>query len=68
MDEILTITDEEAIDTAVEVSAAIGMLVGISTGANVAAARQLAKRYGQDKNIMTISPDGGEKYLSMVEY
>lgn len=68
VDEILTITDEEAIDTAVEVSAAIGMLVGISTGANVAAARQLAKRYGQDKNIMTISPDGGEKYLSMVKY
>lgn len=68
VDEIITVTDEEAIDTAVEVSAKIGMLVGISTGANVAAARKLSEKYGSSKNILTISPDGGEKYMSVVKY
>ena len=68
VDEILTISDEEAIDTAVEVSAKTGILVGISTGANVAAARKLAEKYGNNKKIMTVSPDGGEKYMSMVKY
>ena len=67
-DEIITVTDEEAIDIAVEVSAKIGMLIGISSGANVAAARKLAQKYGYDKKILTISPDGGEKYLSVVKY
>lgn len=68
VDEILTVTDEEAIDTAVEVSAKTGILVGISTGANVKAARKLAEKYGTNKKILTISPDGGEKYMSMVKY
>jgi cysteine synthase A len=68
VDEILTVTDEEAIDTAVEVSGKTGILVGISTGANVAAARRLAQKYGNKKKILTISPDGGEKYMSMVKY
>ena len=68
VDEILTVTDEEAIDTAVEVSAKTGILVGISTGANVAAARKLSDKYGRNKKILTISPDGGEKYMSMVKY
>lgn len=68
VDEVITITDEEAIDTAVEVSSKTGILVGISTGANVAAARKLANKYGKNKKILTISPDGGEKYMSMVKY
>lgn len=68
VDEIITITDEEAIDAAVEVSAKIGILIGISSGANVAAARKLAQKYGTNKKILTISPDGGEKYLSMIKY
>jgi cysteine synthase A len=68
VDDILTVTDEEAIDTAVEVSAKTGILVGISTGANVAAARKMAVKYGSNKKILTISPDGGEKYMSMVKY
>lgn len=68
VDEIITITDEEALETTVEVSGKIGMLVGISTGANVAAARKLAEKYGKEKKILTISPDGGEKYFSMVKY
>jgi cysteine synthase A len=68
VDEIFTVTDEEAIDTAVEVSTKTGILVGISTGANVAAARKLAQKFGNNKKIVTVSPDGGEKYLSMVKY
>lgn len=68
VDEILTVSDEEAIDTAVELSTKTGILVGISTGANVAAARKLALKYGSNKKILTVSPDGGEKYLSMVKY
>ncbi|WP_313165699.1 cysteine synthase A [Sedimentibacter sp.] len=68
VDEILMITEEEAIDTAVEVSAKTGILVGISSGANVAAARKLAAKYGNNKKILTVAPDGGEKYLSMVKY
>lgn len=68
VNEVLTVTDEEAIDTAVEVSAKIGILIGISSGANIAAARKLAKKYGNNKKILTISPDGGEKYLSLVKY
>ena len=68
VDEIVTITDEEAIDTAVEVSAKIGMLIGISSGANIASARKLAQKYGNNKKILTIAPDGGEKYLSVVKY
>lgn len=68
VDEILTVSDEEAIDTTVEVSAKTGILVGISTGANVAAARKLSEKYGKNKKIFTISPDGGEKYMSVVKY
>lgn len=68
VDEIITVTDEEAIDAAVEVSAKIGMLIGISSGANVAVARKLAQKYGNNKKILTIAPDGGEKYLSVVKY
>lgn len=68
VDEIITVTDEEAIDTAIEVSAKTGVLVGISTGANVVAARKMAEKHGKNKKIVTISPDGGEKYMSMVKY
>ena len=66
--DILRVSDEEAENTAVEVSKLIGMLVGISTGANVCAARKLAQKYGSGKKIVTISPDGGEKYLSILNY
>lgn len=68
VDEILTISDEEAMAATVEVSTKLGILIGISTGANVAAARKLADRHGADKKILTIAPDGGEKYFSMIKY
>ena len=39
--------------------------MGISSGANIAAAYQVAKRLGKGKTVVTIAPDGGEKYLSI---
>jgi len=66
--DIIRVSDEDAENTAIEVSKLTGMLVGISTGANVYASRVIAKKYGPDKKIVTISPDGGEKYLSMINY
>jgi len=66
--DIIRVSDEDAENTALEVSKLTGMLVGISTGANVYASRVIAKKYGPDKKIVTISPDGGEKYLSMINY
>mgnify|MGYP000999263785 CR=1 FL=1 len=68
VDDIITISDEEAMDTAIEISAKTGILVGISTGCNIAAARKLAQKYGANKKILTISPDGGEKYMSVLNY
>lgn len=68
VDEIITVTDEEAIETTIEISSKIGILIGISSGANLAAARKLSQKYGNEKKILTISPDGGEKYLSIIKY
>lgn len=67
-DETIKITNDEAEDTAIEISFKTGILIGISSGANIAAARKLAEKYGNDKKIVTISPDGGEKYLSTKIY
>ena len=65
VDEIIKISTEEAIDFAKKLSQYFGLFVGISTGANIAAAYQLAKKLGKGKTIVTVSPDGGEKYLSI---
>ncbi len=62
VDEVLEVTDEEAIDTTRQLGRDLGLLVGISSGANVWAARQLAKRI--KGNIATILPDRAERYFS----
>lgn len=64
-DEIITVTDEDAFEYARIVAKKEGFLVGISSGAAVWAAVQVAKRpENKDKNIVTIIPDSGEKYLT----
>lgn len=68
IDEIIQITDEEAFDIAKRLAKEEGILVGISTGANVAAAIKIAKKLGKGKKVVTVAPDGGEKYISMGIY
>lgn len=62
VDEVIEVTDDEAIETARELGRCHGMLVGISSGANVWAARQLAQRI--KGNVTTILPDRAERYFS----
>ncbi len=64
-DEIIAVTDEEAFETGRELAANDGLLVGISSGAAVAAARRLAERpENEGKVIVAILPDTGERCLS----
>jgi cysteine synthase len=66
VDEVLTVTDAEALETARWLARRAGVLAGISSGAAVHAARCLARRPGNaGKVIVTIAPDTGERYLSM---
>ena len=65
VDEIVKISSEEAVEYAKKASHDFGLFVGISSGANIAAAYQIAKKVGKGKIVVTIAPDGGEKYLSV---
>ena len=64
IDEIIKISDEEAFIFCKELSLKNGLFLGISSGANVAAAYKVAKKLGKGKKVVTVSPDGAEKYLS----
>lgn len=63
-DEVRTVENEEAFDVARRLAAVEGLLVGISTGANVHIALQVAKELGRGKRVLTVSPSNGERYLS----
>ena len=65
VDEVITVTDEDAFDYARAVAKSDGLLVGISSGAVIYAATELAKRpENKGKNIVALLPDTGERYLS----
>ncbi|EJO5347972.1 cysteine synthase A [Clostridium botulinum] len=64
VDEVMTITDEESYEYARKFGAEEGILVGISSGANIATAIKIAKKLGKGKKVVTVAPDGGEKYIS----
>ena len=63
-DEIYITTDAEAIDTSKRLAREEGLMCGISSGTNVAAALKLAKKLGEGKTVVTILPDTAERYFS----
>jgi cysteine synthase len=68
IDRVITVTDDEAYQTAKQLSKKEGLLVGISAGANVFAAQKVADELGQGKNVVTILCDTGERYISIEKY
>lgn len=62
--DIYIVKDEEAIQTAKDLAAKEGLMCGISSGTNVAAALQLAKKLGPGKTVVTVLPDTAERYFS----
>ncbi len=65
-EDICVISDEEALETSRRLAREEGLLCGISSGSNVAAALRLAKKLGEGKTVVTILPDTGERYFSTV--
>ena len=65
VDEILKVKDEDAFKTAKAFAEIEGVLIGISSGAAIFAAIEVAKKLGKGKKVLAIAPDGGEKYISM---
>ncbi|GGI62484.1 cysteine synthase A [Limosilactobacillus caviae] len=63
-DGILEVKSDDAIATAREVAHQEGILVGISAGANIKGAIEVAKKLGKGKKVITVAPDGGDRYLS----
>ena len=63
-DDIYIVTDEEAISTAQRLAREEGLLCGISSGTNVAAAIKLAEKLGTGKTVVTVLPDTAERYFS----
>jgi cysteine synthase len=64
VDEVIAIDDEEAFAAVRELARTEGLLGGGSAGCNVAAARKLARRLGPGKRVVTLIPDGAERYMS----
>ena len=63
-DDIYVVTDEEALSTAKRLAREEGLMVGISSGTNVAAALKLAEKLGKGKTVVTVLPDTAERYFS----
>lgn len=63
-DDVCVIKDEEALQTAKDLASKEGIVCGISSGTNVAAAIKLAKKLGKGKTVVTVLPDTAERYFS----
>ncbi|MFR1114079.1 MAG: pyridoxal-phosphate dependent enzyme, partial [Blautia sp.] len=63
-DSIYIVSDEEALRTAKDLARKEGLMCGISSGTNVAAALRLARMLGKGKTVVTILPDTAERYFS----
>lgn len=63
-DDICIISDEEALQTSRDLAKKEGLMCGISSGTNVAAALKLAKKLGKGKTVVTVLPDTAERYFS----
>jgi cysteine synthase A len=68
LDQVITVTDDEAYQTAKLLAKKEGLLVGISAGANVFAAQKVADELGPGRNVVTILCDTGERYISIEKY
>lgn len=68
IDEVIQIKSKDAIKMAVKLVKEEGLLAGISSGANVLAALQMAKKINQNQTIVTVLPDRGERYLCSEMY
>ncbi len=64
-DELIAVTDEEAYAMTSRLTKEEGLLVGVSSGANVVASLQVAAKLGAGKRVVTMLPDTGERYLSV---
>lgn len=64
IDEVITVTDDDAIRTTRELASIQGCLVGTSSGANVWSAMELAKKLGPGSRVVTVLPDRAERYFS----
>lgn len=63
-DEVIQVENEASFETAREIARTEGVLVGISTGAAIFAAQQVARKLGPGRNVIVINPSNGERYLS----
>jgi cysteine synthase A len=68
VDRIVQTTEEDAFETAKRSAKEEGIFIGISAGANVWAACEVAKELGAGKNVVTVLCDGGEKYISVEQF
>ena len=68
LDRVIMVTDNESYRTAKLLAREEGLLAGISSGANVTAARQIARELGPGKTVVTVLCDTGERYVSMEKY
>jgi cysteine synthase A len=68
VDQVRTVTDADAWKMKTELARGEGILVGISAGAAVHVALEVARELGPGKNVVTVLPDTGERYFSLAEY